>query len=193
MVSGVFILGLAALLFAPGPTNTLLCAAGATGGLRAAPRLLGAEALAYAVSVMALGLALQPLIAWEPRLAVALQGAAALFLLKAAWSLWQGGARLAAPAAVSARMVGVATLLNPKGLVIAFGLMPEGWSGDPAMALAHLAALMAMTPLIGGAWMLAGRLGAAAAGPAAARAAPRVSAVALLVFAALLARSAMAG
>ena len=116
MVSGVFILGLAALLFAPGPTNTLLCAAGATGGLRAAPRLLGAEALAYAVSVMALGMALQPLIAWEPRLAVALQGAAALFLLKAAWSLWQGGARLAAPAAVSARMVGVATLPQSQGV-----------------------------------------------------------------------------
>lgn len=193
MVSGVFILGLAALLFAPGPTNTLLCAAGAAGGMRAAPRLLGAEALAYAASVMTLGLALQPLIAWEPRLAAALQGAAALFLLKAAWSLWRRGGRVAVPCAVTPRLVGLATLLNPKGLVIAFGLMPEGWSADPATMFAHMAALMAMTPLIGGAWMLAGRLGAAAAGPAAARAAPRVSAMALLVFAALLARSAMAG
>lgn len=196
MVSTAFLAGLVALLVTPGPTNTLLLVAGATGAPRAAPWLLGAEALAYLMAVTLLGFALQPLIAAEPGLALGLQFLAALYLLHAAWRMWRRPLSLAASQAspVTPRMIATTTLLNPKTLIIAFGLMPAGWNMQAPVALAHLALLAIMVPLIGGIWFLAGQLGAMKASPRTTQAiVPRFSALILTGFAVLLARSALAG
>lgn len=193
MMSTSFLAGLVVLLIVPGPTNTLLAAAGATAGLRSAMQLLAAEMLAYLVAVALLGFALAPLVMQVPRLGVALQAVAALYLLQAAWRLWRTDTGATTCPVVSWRLVFLTTLMNPKSLVIAFGLMPAGWNSGIATALPHLLVLASIIPAMGGLWLLAGRLGGRAMGPAAARRAPRLSALALTVFAILLARAAWAG
>ncbi len=195
MVSTAFFVGLVALLVTPGPTNTLLLVAGATGAPRVAPWLLGAEAMAYLTAVTLQRFALQPVIAAEPNLAIGLQLVAALYLLHAAWRMWHRPHALTASttAPVTPQMIATTTLLNPKTLIIAFGLMPVGWNEEASLAFTHLALLAVTVPLIGGLWFLAGHLGAMKASPRTTQAiVPRFSAVILTGFALLLARSAFA-
>jgi len=195
MVSTASLAGLVALLVTPGPTNTLLLVAGATGPPCAAPWLLGAEAIACLLAVRLLGFALQPVLAAEPGLALGLQLLAASYLLHAAWRMWHRPLSLAALTAApfTPRMIAVTTLLNPKTLIIALGLMPAGWNAQPALAFTHLTLLAVTISLIGGLWSLAGHRGAMKASPRTTQAiVPRCSAVMLTGFALLLARSAFA-
>lgn len=196
MISTAFLVGLVVLLVTPGPTNTLLFVAGATGPARLAPRLLGAEAAAYLTAVTLLGLALQPVLAAEPSIVLGLQLFAAAYLLNAAWRMWHRPLRLTASATrpVTPRMIATTTLLNPKTLIIAFGLMPAGWNLHATLALVHLGLLALIVPIVGGLWFLTGHLGALKASPRTTQAiVPRCSAVILAGFALLLARSAFAG
>jgi threonine/homoserine/homoserine lactone efflux protein len=152
--------------------------------------------MAYLLAVTLLGFALQPVLAAEPGLALGLQLLAASYLLHAAWRIWHRPLSLAAltAAPVTPRMIAVTTLLNPKTLIIAFGLMPAGWNAQPALALTHLMLPAVTVPLIGGLWLLAGHLGAMKASPRATHAiVPRFSALILTGFAVLLARYALAG
>ncbi|MFM8748743.1 hypothetical protein [Rhabdaerophilum sp.] len=193
MISSGFLLGLVAFLAVPGPTNTLLATAGATDGLASAHRLLAAELAAYLLAITTLGVILSPLIVELPLIGAGLQGAAALYLLLTALRLWRMKTRCAVGPVISWQHIALATVMNPKSLVIAFGLMPEGWSLDGPTALAHLGVIAMVTPLIGGFWMLMGRYGAVGIGSVATSVAPRISAIALGIFAVLLARSALAG
>lgn len=193
MISTSFLVGLVLLLIVPGPTNTLLATAGATTGLSSAFRLLVAEVLAYLLAVALLGYALAPLIAHSPHAGSMLQVAAALYLVRTAWRLWRVDPGLSIRQIVTGRVVFTTTLMNPKSLVIAFGLMPTGWTLNPDVALSHLLAMAAIIPFIGGLWLLAGCLGTLSMGSVVARGAPRVSAMAIGLFAILLARSAFAG
>ena len=196
MVSIAFLAGLVALLVTPGPTNTLLFVAGASGALRLAPWLLGAEALAYLLAVTLLGFALQPVLAAEPGLTLGLQLLAALYLLHAAWRMWHRPLSLAASTAapVTPRMIATTTMLNPKTLIIAFGMMPAGWNGQASLAFAHLAVLAVTVPLVGGLWVLVGHLGSRKTSPRTTQTiVPRFWALVLTGFAVLLARSALAG
>lgn len=195
MISITFVAGVIVLLITPGPTNTLLFTAGAMGGRRMAPQLLMAESAAYVAAVTVLGLGLQPVLIAEPRFAMALQGMAALYLLHVAWRLWRS--RILRPsgalAPVTPRQIAVTTLLNPKTLIIAFGLMPWGWEADATLALSHLILLAVLTPVIGGLWLLAGHAGIARIGVRTIdRVVPCCAALVLAGFAILLARSAFA-
>jgi hypothetical protein len=107
--------------------------------------------------------------------------------------LWRADPDLSIRQIVTGRVVFTTTLRNSKSLVIAFGLMPAGWTLSLATALTYLATMASIIPVIGGLWMLAGRLGTLSLGPIVARGAPRVSAMAIRMFAILLARSALAG
>lgn len=193
MITTSFLAGLVLLLIVPGPTNTLLATAGATTGLSSAFRLLAAEMLAYLIAVVLLGYALAPLLAQVPRLSTGLQVAASLYLVGTAFRLWRADPGRTPRDVVTGRLVFTTTLLNPKSLVIAFGLMPAGWTLGLPTALPHLALMALIIPAIGGLWLLAGRLGTLGMGPGIARSAPRVSAMALALFAILLARAAIAG
>ena len=152
-----FILLVLALLAAPGPTNALLATAGAIQPLRRALPLLAAELIGYGVALLALVLAAGPVTAGHPVFAWTLRLAATLYLLHLAWRLW--GHRLDAyvgpadvRAAVRFRQVLVATLLNPKSLVLAFVLLPS-----PQPPILHLVALAVLILLTGGGWILIGR------------------------------------
>jgi threonine/homoserine/homoserine lactone efflux protein len=91
--------------------------------------------------------------AGHPAFAWTLRIAATLYLLYLALALW--GHRLDAyvgQSDVRFRQVLIATLLNPKSLVLAFVLLPV--PQPPALHLAALAVLIALT---GGSWILLGR------------------------------------
>lgn len=51
----LFVLGITIVLMMPGPTNTLLAAAGLRQGVKRAARLAGVELAGYAVSISAWG------------------------------------------------------------------------------------------------------------------------------------------
>ena len=118
-----FALALAALLLAPGPTNTLLALAGAEGGWARAARLLPVAGLAYATSVVPLALAGEWVMPAGTTLRDVVTLMAALWVAALAIRLWRIPGRATA-AAVSARTLFITTLVNPKGLIIGLVLLP---------------------------------------------------------------------
>jgi threonine/homoserine/homoserine lactone efflux protein len=176
-----------ALLASPGPTNILLASAGATAG-RGALSLLTAEVAGYVVSVGALVMVVGPALAAMPIIFVGLKFVVAAWLLWTASSLWRSGAKnVRADRSITPHTVLITTLLNPKTMVIAFGLMPPAAAGV-APFLSHLAGVAALTALTGGFWIGGG---AALARVGAAPYACKTSALTLGAFGAFLAGSAI--
>ena len=123
----LFTLAVLAVLGTPGPTNTLLATAGATAGLRRSLPLIAAESVGYSVSILTLGLVLGPVVAGAPVLAGALRMAVGTYLLALALRLWRhGAADLATGAVMTPRQGFVTTVLNPKAIVFALGVVPFG-------------------------------------------------------------------
>jgi threonine/homoserine/homoserine lactone efflux protein len=176
------------LLAAPGPTNVLLASAGAV-SRRGAGSLLIAEAAGYVISVGLLVLLAGPLLTAAPVLVIALKSVAAAWLFWTSLSFWRGSSgTLQIGGLVRSRAVFITTLLNPKTLVIAFGLMPPAAAGYQSL-VGHLVGLAFMTTLTGLIW-IAGGLALARAG--AAPYAAKATAIVLSGFSVFLIRSAIA-
>ncbi len=190
-------LGLAILFMAPGPTNALLLAAGADGGLRHAFRFVSAVALGYLASVLLLGVLAAPLLQGRPLLVDALRLGAAAYLAGVAFRMWNRHAPTAGSGAgdgVSVAAVALATLLNPKGLIIALTLLPPETFGATLPASAALAAIATLSAGAALLWMALGAFwgrGLQAVGGD--RLAKRGSAAVIGAFAAILAGAALAG
>jgi threonine/homoserine/homoserine lactone efflux protein len=122
----LFVLTVLLILGTPGPTNTLLATAGGTMGFRRALPLVPAEACGYLISILSVGLALGPVIASMPAVAIGLRLAVGVYLAGLAVKLWRRGAVDLSVAPVTPRQVFVTTLLNPKALVFALGVIPFG-------------------------------------------------------------------
>ncbi|CAG4915194.1 LysE family translocator [Paraburkholderia saeva] len=119
-------LGIAVVLITPGPTNTLLAAAGLRQGLRRSLPLVGAELAGYIVSISLWGHFLaQAAHAW-PWLPSVLRIASGLYIAYLAVNMWKAAVALSAStqAATGLRTLFVATLLNPKGLLFAGTIFP---------------------------------------------------------------------
>ncbi len=127
---------------------------------------------------------LGPVVAASPLLAAALRLAVGAYLLLLAIRLWRrGGATLAGGRAVTPRQVFVATLLNPKAVVFALGVVPFGAPRPHLYLLGFLGMLVAVALC----WIGAGAaLGRVAAGAGRAGAVPRVGAAAVAAFALVL-------
>jgi threonine/homoserine/homoserine lactone efflux protein len=187
-----FTLASLALLATPGPTNTLLFTSGAVAGPRRSLALLGAELAGYMVSINLLIAVVGPLMARHGGLKLALQVACAAYLVVAARSLWVHGAGKA-DEAVGFGRVFVTTLLNPKGFIFAFAIIPGGPEAGLLARLPWLMALAAIIACAGGSWIYAGAvIRQARAGDAGGALFCRIGAVALMAFAALLSWSAVA-
>ena len=173
-----------AVLGTPGPTNTLLATAGAMGGVRRSLPLVPAEAAGYSISILTLGLVLGPAVAGAPALAGALRAAVGAYLLLLAVRLWRGGrAALATGAPVTPGRVFLTTLLNPKAVVFALGVVPFG---APRVWPYLLGFLLLLVSVAAG-WIAAGAaLGGVADGRGWGGAVPRVGAAAVGAFAVLL-------
>lgn len=181
----LFALTVLVILATPGPTNTLLATAGAAGGVRGACRLPLVEAAAYLLSVCTLGWAAAPLVAAFPAAKAVLQGVVGLYLALLAVKMWRQGAAalaLADTRLVTPRQVFVATLLNPKGMIFAFGVIPLQAPG----AVGYLAAFTLMTVAAGGGWVCLGAALRRGLPPARARLIPRAAALTLSGFSAVM-------
>ncbi|MBB5692798.1 LysE family transporter [Muricoccus pecuniae] len=179
----LFALTVLLILGTPGPTNTLLAAAGGTVGFRRALPLVPAEAGGYLISIHAIGLALGPVIASRPEVALGLRLAVGAYLLLLAAKLWRRGAVDLSTAPVTPRQVFVTTLLNPKAIVFALGVIPFGAERWWPYTLGFLG-LLAGVAL---AWIALGAvLGRAAGAVGRAGLVPRVGAAAVGAFAILL-------
>lgn len=144
------------LLLLPGPTNALVGAAVATGGLRRLPGEVGAVLLAYGLALTLLGLGVGTLINAAPAMVSILKLLASAALILSAIKLWH--ADPTAGSSVSTRRVFIITLINPKALVLAFAILPPGL---PSLALfSGMVAAIAFATLVWGLVGLAlGRLG----------------------------------
>jgi threonine/homoserine/homoserine lactone efflux protein len=169
-----------------------LAASGATIGVRRSLSLVPAELAGYLISIGLLSAVAGPFLAAAPALASLLKLAAAAYLALSAYRLWRGAAAEfgAVPAPASPQRVFLTTLLNPKALVFALVIFPAA-----ALAPAALIALFALlVTLAGSAWITIGAtVGRALPGPSRPALISRISAIALSLFAMLIAGSAVAG
>jgi threonine/homoserine/homoserine lactone efflux protein len=151
-----FFLMSAALLFTPGPTNTLLAVGGAARGLCHSWALPLAELAGYFAAIHLLAFMIGPLVQ-APGMQMLLRLVLALYLLWIALQLWRSTGPLLPERAVTPAHVFLVTLLNPKALVFAFVVLPPLAAGWHA-ALPQLGALAVMILLASLSWILLGAM-----------------------------------
>lgn len=131
-----FCLSLIALLFAPGPTNTLLALAGAEAGAARTLRLLPVVFAAYAIIVLPLALLGDDLLRQQHMLRAGVTLVAAVWVAWMAVALWRQPER-EAKVADSRRglRLFITTLLNPKAFIIGLVLIPAQAAQGMSVAL----------------------------------------------------------
>jgi threonine/homoserine/homoserine lactone efflux protein len=157
-----FAIAVGLLLAAPGPTNALLAASGARRGFAAALVLIPVVLLAYAISIGLLTFVAAPSIRHAPLGLPLVRIAAGFYLLWLGLRLWRTADRPASgeERPVSRGQIFVATLLNPKGMVIGLALIPEERAAE---TLAYLAVVAVAIAASGALWIVAGHTFAVAA------------------------------
>ena len=147
-----FLLAVLGLLFAPGPTNTMLALAGAQGDVRLALRLIPAALLGYLSALLPLAVG-AGVIVKAPLVAILVQVAAAVWVLVLAARLWTSGSVDQDSNGVTAGQVYLTTLLNPKALVAGLVLLPPVHSPD---FFPRITAFLVTAGLVGAGWCMAG-------------------------------------
>jgi threonine/homoserine/homoserine lactone efflux protein len=148
-----FILAVLGLLATPGPTNTLLAASGAAVGVRRSLGLIPAEVSGYLCSILALALVLGPVAQNWPLFGSALRVCCGMWLAFLAWRHWTAAVHGVEARSVPFSRVFVTTLLNPKGLIFAFAIIPWLAAGDLVGALPYLIGLVGLIVAVGIAWI----------------------------------------
>lgn len=183
----LFLLAVLTLLGTPGPTNTLLATSGALAGVRRSLPLLIGELAGYLVAIVAIWLILAPVLHSVTLLGSGLKLAVAIYLVWTAVRLWRRtGTLTATTQVVGVRTVFVTTLLNPKALLFALGIIPLA---SPAVAWFLIAFAIAV-PSVGFCWIVLGRSVGALSGKTLSHLLPRVASVVLVGFAVLVGASA---
>jgi threonine/homoserine/homoserine lactone efflux protein len=151
----VFVAASVTLLITPGPTNTLLATSGAIAGVRRSLPLLVSEVGGYLAAILILRLLAAPAIAAAPAIEPTLRILVSAYLLYLALRLWQqGSAKLNASGPVTFGRVLMTTLLNPKGIIFAFTILPQ--NKGLVDLVPWLVALALMILAIGGLWIAIG-------------------------------------
>ncbi len=177
------------ILATPGPTNTLLAAAGARAGLRASLALVPAELCGYGLAIGLWGVGLEPATAVAPWLPLALRLGCVAYLVVLALALWRRAGHPAAPAPSSPGRVFLATLLNPKALLFSVAVFPAAAFRDVSAFATSIAVFAAVLVPVALLWIALGsRLGGPGTGRA--RLVERAAAVVLGGFSATLAATA---
>lgn len=180
----LFSLTVLAILGTPGPTNTLLATSSALVGVRRSLPLILAELSGYLLAIACLHVVFGSLLAQYPAVGSVLRALVAAYLLMAAFELWTRREVLGGPpSGIRFARVFVTTLLNPKAIVFAFGVLPLSAPGA-AFYVAGFVGFVAVAAL---SWIVVGALVGKVAARSTSRAVPRVSAVILTFFAALIA------
>lgn len=181
----LFILALVTILGTPGPTNTLLASSGAAVGIRRSLPLLAGELGGYLLAVAAVRLVLAPVIAAQPLVGIGLKVAVAAYLVWIAVRLWMRASQLTGDGdGVTVANVFTTTLLNPKSIIFALGVIPPAPGAEW-----YLAAFAVTVPVVGFGWIIVGRMIDAATGSRRRPLVQRAASVVLMGFAGLIAAS----
>jgi threonine/homoserine/homoserine lactone efflux protein len=171
----LFTLTVLAILGTPGPTNTLLATASALVGVRRSLPLILAELSGYLLAIAVLHAVFGSLLAQHPAIATVLRALVAVYLLAAAYEVWNRREVLGGPpSGIRFERVFVTTLLNPKAIVFAFGVMPLS-APNAVVYVLGFAGFVVVAAL---SWIALGALVGRAARPTS-RAIPRASAIAV--------------
>lgn len=147
-----FALAVVFLLATPGPTNTLLLTAGAASGLRAL-RLIPAEVTGYLTTILIVGYLIGDLVQSMPAAAFVLRGLVAAYLLYLAFRLWRTDLQgSTAQRLITFRDVLVTTMLNPKALLFALGIIPV----HATNSICYFVAFAVLVVAAGSGWTLLG-------------------------------------
>ena len=176
----LFVLAVVAVLGTPGPTNTLLMVSGAMAGPARSLPLVAAEAGGYSISILAIGLLLEPLVSAVPGLGDLLRVIVGTYLIFLGIRMWRGsGMPIAAASAPSPAQVFMTTLLNPKAILFALQIIP--FRADHVWV--YFLAFLAILVVVSVAWMYAGVMaGQFARGRGHMRVVPRTGAAAIAIF-----------
>lgn len=156
--ASLFVAGVAVILAMPGPTNTLLAAAGLRQGFRQSARLTLAELAGYLVSITVWGRFLGEAAQLVPWLPGVVRASSSLYIAWLAWRMWRAATAVpsAAQQLIGMRTLFVATLLNPKGILFASAIFPAlAFQSVPAY-LTAMGVFAALLVPIGLAWVLFG-------------------------------------
>ncbi|WP_454689402.1 LysE family translocator [Achromobacter aloeverae] len=151
-------LGIAVVLVMPGPTNTLLAAAGLRQGVRRAARLTMAELAGYMVAITLWGVFLNQAARRFPWLPMATRMVCGVYVAWLAVNMWRSAVALptAERREIGLRTLFVATLLNPKAALFAGTLFPAvAFATVPAYLEAMAIFAILLLP-IGLAWIAFG-------------------------------------
>lgn len=156
----VFALSTALILITPGPTNTLLAAAGLGLGTRKALPLLVFELAGYVLAISAWGIFLVSVQTHYPSLGTAIRIISSSYLAYVAVKMWRAAKALETSQRVpiGAKALFAATVLNPKALVFASAIFPPRAFDDIGVFLTSMALFAFLLLPIGFAWI---RFGAA--------------------------------
>ena len=151
-----FSLAAMALLFVPGPTNTLIATNGALIGFRSTIFLLPAELAGYLTGILgwSYGLAIAARIVPAATTYAAIAACCALFY--SARKLWGSHERGQASVGSGSRDIFLVTLLNPKALLFTLSIVPHLRDGQILAALPYLCWLSVLVPSAGLVWTMIG-------------------------------------
>lgn len=155
---GLFMAGIAVILAMPGPTNTLLAAAGLRQGFARSARLTGAELAGYLISITVWGRFLEQAAHALPWLPATVRVAASVYIAYLSIRMWRAARTVpsAAQQVIGMRTLFVATLLNPKGILFASAIFPPAAFLDLSVYLAAMAVFAALLVPIGLMWVVFG-------------------------------------
>lgn len=152
---GLFLSGVLLVLVMPGPTNTLLAAAGLERGFRRSSRLTVAEAGGYLIAISFWGMGLATLARILPWLPAAVRVGSAIYIAYLAVRLWNATLELAdgARKVIDMRDLFVATLLNPKAILFGGTIFPKAAFASGAAWLEAMGFFLALVFPIGLLWI----------------------------------------
>ncbi|MFP6560350.1 LysE family translocator [Paraburkholderia sp. B3] len=163
----MFLPGVLLLLVMPGPTNTLLAAAGLAQGFRRSSRLTLAEAGGYAIAISFWGMCLTTLAQSLPWLPAVVRGGSAIYIAYLAVRLWNATLELAngEHKVIGTRDLLFATLLNPKAILFGGTIFPKAAFASGVAWLEAMGLFLASVFPIGLLWVgLGAQLGASRLG-----------------------------
>jgi len=157
-ILGLFLAGVAVILAMPGPTNTLLAAAGLRQGFMRSARLTGAELAGYLISITVWGRFLEQAAQAFPWLPAVVRVAASVYIAYLSIRMWRAAQTVpsAAQQVIGMRTLFVATLLNPKGILFASAIFPPAAFLTVSAYLIFMAMFAALLVPIGLMWVAFG-------------------------------------
>lgn len=154
----VFLFGVIVILLTPGPTNTLLAAAGLAQGLWSAVPLVAFELVGYLLAISMWGVFLTSIEQYYPWVGTTVRVACSGYLIYLAVQIWRATSETprSTSRTIGPMAVFITTVLNPKGLLFASTIFPAHAFDDGQVYVAAMALFTCVVVPIGTLWVAMG-------------------------------------